>query len=604
MLQGDDINNYIQKISLIEAENLNQMIQSVVQKKSIIERYSQFATEQLGIEQDISKLKASIKSTLKLGMVLTPQDMAGNQNIGNLLNSYFKGHNKISFDLFINAIIIHYDIDLVSQPVIAYFFQMIFEISEHNTNIYVNDIILLIQTEYSYRLLINRHTIVSKLVLLQIFGLDSIKVKKSKLLKDISLKCKLREAFKDSQMKFHLQLVDKMFGIYEQSINNDLSKELKKLIVNDESVQNMSAVEDKKLNHKDLSRDMNLYQICAIIQRFQFFQKQQFQELLSLESREKEFHASIVVLLDSLTQERMIYNDDIIEPPNFINESNITQEKLNNLRKNQKQREKKKVLNEKIEQDTSGNSNQTRENKIMIIKENYAAKQVFSSNNIRVPLLKSDFNSQLSVGGFTQQNSRFVNSITGVNEEKGQSSRQHISTFNPKRQSRVTIKEAPQKQLEDHQTTILALRTLAKTHQNAISQLAYIRSEILLYIEQLEQLLYKADIHHLEQRKKQMKNMRFYDQQIDLKEESIKEMLGLIAEKEMNKNWVQDELEQHTLKTIEVINISDIRIERDNLEMHLTELKKKEAELHKLENELEREKDKLEEKKRKRLGRK
>ena len=72
----------------------------------------------------------------------------------------------------------------------------------------------------------------------------------------------------------------------------------------------------------------------------------------------------------------------------------------------------------------------------------------------------------------------------------------------------------------------------------------------------------------------------------------------------MNKNWVQDELEQHTLKTIEVINISDIRIERDNLELHLSELKKKENELYKLELELEREKEKLEEKKRKRLGRK
>ena len=35
----------------------------------------------------------------------------------------------------------------------------------------------------------------------------------------------------------------------------------------------------------------------------------------------------------------------------------------------------------------------------------------------------------------------------------------------------------------------------------------------------------------------------------------------------------------HTLATIEIINISDIRIEKDNLEMHLVELRKKEADL-------------------------
>ena len=40
-----------------------------------------------------------------------------------------------------------------------------------------------------------------------------------------------------------------------------------------------------------------------------------------------------------------------------LEESNLTQEKLNILRKNQKQREKKKILNERIEQDTSGNNN-------------------------------------------------------------------------------------------------------------------------------------------------------------------------------------------------------------------------------------------------------
>ena len=79
-------------------------------------------------------------------------------------------------------------------------------------------------------------------------------------------------------------------------------------------------------------------------------------------------------------------------------------------------------------------------------------------------------------------------------------------------------------------------------------------------------------------------------------------MLGELAAKEMQKNWVQDDLEENTLKTIEIINISDIRIERDNLELHLSDLLMKQADLDRIEADLEREKEKIEEKKRKRLG--
>lgn len=43
----------------------------------------------------------------------------------------------------------------------------------------------------------------------------------------------------------------------------------------------------------------------------------------------------------------------------------------------------------------------------------------------------------------------------------------------------------------------------------------------------------------------------------------------------MKKNWLQDDLEENTLKTIEIINISDIRIERDNLEINLQQLRQK-----------------------------
>lgn len=40
----------------------------------------------------------------------------------------------------------------------------------------------------------------------------------------------------------------------------------------------------------------------------------------------------------------------------------------------------------------------------------------------------------------------------------------------------------------------------------------------------------------------------------------------------MTKEIVEDDLEANTLKTIEIININDIRIEKDNLELNLKDL--------------------------------
>jgi len=52
-------------------------------------------------------------------------------------------------------------------------------------------------------------------------------------------------------------------------------------------------------------------------------------------------------------------------------------------------------------------------------------------------------------------------------------------------------------------------------------------------------------------------------------------LLAEIAASEMKRNLVADELEENTLRTIEVINISDIKIERENLERQNIELEKK-----------------------------
>ena len=60
----------------------------------------------------------------------------------------------------------------------------------------------------------------------------------------------------------------------------------------------------------------------------------------------------------------------------------------------------------------------------------------------------------------------------------------------------------------------------------------------------------------------------------------------------MKRNLVADELEENTLRTIEVINISDIKIERENLERQNIELEKKQQELEKVESDLLKEKEK------------
>ena len=51
----------------------------------------------------------------------------------------------------------------------------------------------------------------------------------------------------------------------------------------------------------------------------------------------------------------------------------------------------------------------------------------------------------------------------------------------------------------------------------------------------------------------------------------------------MHRNIVTEELEESTLRTIEVINIADIKIERENLEREMTELERRQAECDKLE---------------------
>jgi hypothetical protein len=93
-----------------------------------------------------------------------------------------------------------------------------------------------------------------------------------------------------------------------------------------------------------------------------------------------------------------------------------------------------------------------------------------------------------------------------------------------------------------------------------------LKSTILLGGERLEFLLLKADEYYAKERSNLIRSLRYHDEQIMEKEQSIRNMLTEIADSEMKRNITSDELEESTLRTIEVINISDIRIERENLE--------------------------------------
>jgi hypothetical protein len=94
-------------------------------------------------------------------------------------------------------------------------------------------------------------------------------------------------------------------------------------------------------------------------------------------------------------------------------------------------------------------------------------------------------------------------------------------------------------------------------------------------IERLEKLLLLADEQQSEVRCELVKQMRSHERQIMSNEQNIRNLLAEIAASEMKRNVVADELEENTLRTIEVINISDIKIEKENLEKQNIQLEKK-----------------------------
>ena len=84
---------------------------------------------------------------------------------------------------------------------------------------------------------------------------------------------------------------------------------------------------------------------------------------------------------------------------------------------------------------------------------------------------------------------------------------------------------------------------------------------------------------------------------IEIRENFIKRQLAQIAALEMLKGTDEDMLSEQTLKTIDIVNIADIAIEKKNLETQIVNLLKTSQELDHLEMLVMREKKKRDDRK-------
>jgi hypothetical protein len=119
-----------------------------------------------------------------------------------------------------------------------------------------------------------------------------------------------------------------------------------------------------------------------------------------------------------------------------------------------------------------------------------------------------------------------------------------------------------------------------------LSFIQHRKSAALMESERVESLMMRADVYFARERHLLIRSLRFHDDQILEKEQHIKDLLRETACTEMQRNIMSDELEESILRTIEVINISDLRIERENLERETIELEKKQQECDRIETEL------------------
>ncbi len=126
------------------------------------------------------------------------------------------------------------------------------------------------------------------------------------------------------------------------------------------------------------------------------------------------------------------------------------------------------------------------------------------------------------------------------------------------------------------------------------------KHKLLLECDHLDRLLLPSDLAFSRERASLIEEMRAFDKEIGGNEREIGALLGRIAHNETVRSEVSEEREEHYLRTIEFINMADIKIERENMEGENAELDKRHAQLKIIEAEYVKEKERVDEKKRRR----
>jgi hypothetical protein len=98
------------------------------------------------------------------------------------------------------------------------------------------------------------------------------------------------------------------------------------------------------------------------------------------------------------------------------------------------------------------------------------------------------------------------------------------------------------------------------------------KEAIIRRLTEIERLLLLVDRKMYQERKNLVKLLQYVGGGIEGRETNIKDLLKEIASLEMKKSDEEDRLSEQTLKTIEIVNIDDIKDEKANLEKNIQSL--------------------------------
>lgn len=122
-------------------------------------------------------------------------------------------------------------------------------------------------------------------------------------------------------------------------------------------------------------------------------------------------------------------------------------------------------------------------------------------------------------------------------------------------------------------------KSIAKLHRGFLSR----KVEVISRLMEIERLLVLVDRKMYYDRVNLVKLLQYVGGGIEGREEDIKKLLAEIASLEMDKSKEEDLLSEQTLKTIEIVNIADIKDEKMNLEKNIIVLQTRQNELEKQE---------------------